>query len=442
MSVGGPVRALMRRLLGRADERRHVAADSGQWARVREVLADALERTPIERASFLATACRGEPELLAEVRSLLAAHDGTGPLDRAPEAMRERMERRLAPGAQVGPYRVLEHHGGGGMGVVYRAHDTRLDRTVALKFLPAHLSSDERAKQRFMLEAQAAAALDHPNICTVHEIAETDEGRLYITMPFYRGETLEARLVRCALPLPLAMDIALQAARGLSQAHERGIVHRDIKPGNLVVTDDGIVKILDFGIAKTAHAQLTSARMILGTAAYMSPEQAVGDAVDHRSDLWSLGVVLYEMITGRRPFAGDSVEALVAAILTAEPAPLTGGSRLALAAGQVIRTFLQKDPVMRFASAADAVGALEDALAGRDTSPPAGASELDVAGGGVAPTGERRQIVPAVVRLSGYASLVERLAPDGGRHAAGAPAGGRRRGRRPARGRGQRAEQR
>ena len=410
MSGGGRLGALIGRVLRRRGDR-DVAADAGQWARVREVLADALERPSMEREAFLAAACGGEPELLAEVRSLLAAHDGSGPLDRAPEALRQRMEQRLAPGAEVGPYRVLEHHGGGGMGVVYRAHDTRLDRTVALKFLPAHLSSDERAKQRFLLEAQSAAALDHPNICTIHEIAETDDGRLYITMPFYRGETLEARLVRGALPLPHAMDVAVQAARGLSQAHERGIVHRDIKPGNLVVTDDGIVKILDFGIAKTADAHLTSARMILGTAAYMSPEQAAGDVVDHRSDLWSLGVVLYEMISGRRPFSGDTVESLVAAILTAEPAPLTGGSRLSLAADHVLRTFLQKDPARRFATAADVVGALEDALAGRDPQPAPGALEPELPGGGVAPTGERRQIVVAVVRLTAYASLVEQLAP-------------------------------
>ena len=204
-----------------------------------------------------------------------------------------------AASSSTSRYRILGPVGIGGMGVVYRAVDTLLDRTVALKFLPPMLTPNPRAKARFLDEARAASALDHPNVCTIYEVGETAEGQLYIAMAYYEGETLKRRLERGPLEVAEALHIALQVARGLAKAHRHGIVHRDIKPANLMVTADGIVKILDFGIAKLPEQVL--ADPLLGTPAYMSPEQARGEEVDARSDVWSLGAVLYEMLAGRPP---------------------------------------------------------------------------------------------------------------------------------------------
>jgi len=184
------------------------------------------------------------------------------------------------------------------MGVVYLAKDTKLERTVALKFLPPRWMHDEGAKQRFVREAQAASATNHRNICIIHDIGQTDDGQLFIVMAYYDGQTLKQKLERGPLPIPEALEIATEVAEGLAKAHAQGVVHRDIKPGNLIVTDDG-VKILDFGLAKLADAalKLTVEGSTLGTVAYMSPEQARGEEADERSDIWALGVVLYEMLT-------------------------------------------------------------------------------------------------------------------------------------------------
>jgi serine/threonine protein kinase/Tol biopolymer transport system component len=232
---------------------------------------------------------------------------------------------RVRPGGMIGrtihQYTIREHLGGGGMGVVYKAEDTRLERTVALKFLPPELTRDPVAKARFLQEARAASALDHPNICTIHEVGETDDAQLFLAMTCYDGETLKRKIEHGPLPIGEAVDIAKQVGLGLAKAHRQGIVHRDIKPANLIVTTDGIVKILDFGLAKLAGAAgLTRAGFCLGTPAYMSPEQARGE-VDHRTDLWSLGVVLYEMVTGTAPFSGDSDQAIILSLLTEEPKP-------------------------------------------------------------------------------------------------------------------------
>ena len=208
------------------------------------------------------------------------------------------------------------------MGVLYRARDLRLDRTVALKFLPPGLSDDAQAKRRFLTEARAAAALDHANVCTVHEIGETEDGQLFIAMAYVEGESLRQLIERGPLPVRTAIGIACQIASGLERAHERGIVHRDVKPANVMVGVDGVVKLVDFGVAKLAGSTLTSAGATPGTAAYMSPEQARGEEVDHRTDLWSLGVVLYEMLAGVRPFAGDTDAALLRAITESAPARL------------------------------------------------------------------------------------------------------------------------
>jgi serine/threonine protein kinase/Tol biopolymer transport system component len=240
------------------------------------------------------------------------------PSGRAPGRMPE-----LAGARHLSQYRIGELLGGGGMGVVYRAEDLHLGRMVALKFLAADLAGDAAAKARFLQEARAASALDHPNICTVFEIGETGENQLYLAMPCYEGETLKARIGRGPLPINEALDYALQTAKGLARAHRQGIVHRDVKPANLMITSDGLVKILDFGVAKlSGEASLTRAGVAVGTAAYMAPEQVRGEEVDARADLWSLGVVLYEMVTGRRPFPGDNPEAVRHAVLTREPEPV------------------------------------------------------------------------------------------------------------------------
>ena len=226
-------------------------------------------------------------------------------------------------GQIVAHYRVLELLGGGGMGVVYKAEDLRLNRTVALKFLPPELTRDPEAKARFLQEARSASVLDHPNICTIHEVGETDDGRLYLAMPAYDGETLRKRIERGPLAIDEATDVAQQIARGLAKAHRHGIVHRDVKPANLMVTSDGVVKILDFGLAKLAgSAAITRTGSSVGTPAYMSPEQARGEEVDHRADLWSLGIVLYEMVAGRRPFRGEHEQAVLFSLLNERPRPL------------------------------------------------------------------------------------------------------------------------
>lgn len=267
-------------------------------------------------------------------------------------------------GRIVSHYRLLEKLGEGGMGTVYKAEDTKLKRIVALKFLSQQSTQDEGAKRRFLREAQAAAALDHPNICTVYEVGETDDGRLFLAMACYTGETLRERLSQGSLPLPDAVRIALEAAVGLTHAHAKGIVHRDIKPANLFLTADGRVKVLDFGLAKlTDGSMLTMNETIVGTAAYMSPEQAMGEGSDHRTDIWSLGVVLYEMVAGQIPFGGQYPQEQVYGIINEAPPPLTNfragvPPRLA----QVICKALTKSLAERYQTLADLATDLEMVL--------------------------------------------------------------------------------
>ena len=249
-------------------------------------------------------------------------------------------------GRTVSHYKVTRVLGAGGMGVVYEAVDTRLDRTIALKFLPPELTRDPVARARFVHEAKAAAALSHPNICTIHETDEF-EGQSFIAMECCEGETLKERIARGPLELNQAIGFAQQIALGLAKAHEREIVHRDIKPANIFITNDGLVKILDFGLAKLAHQTLlTKTGTTLGTAGYMSPEQARGEIADHRTDLWSLGVVLYEMVTGRRPFLADHEQAIIYAILNKDPDPVTEqGADVPPEVVLLIEKCLAKDPV-------------------------------------------------------------------------------------------------
>jgi serine/threonine protein kinase/Tfp pilus assembly protein PilF len=224
----------------------------------------------------------------------------------------------------AGKYRILEEIGRGGMGIVYKAEDIKLKRAVALKFLPHQWTSDVEARERFIHEARAASALDHPNICNIHEIEETEDGRMYIAMAFYEGESLREMIKREALKAGEAIDLAIQVAQGMAKAHEKGIVHRDIKPANIRITDDGVAKIVDFGLAKLAgQVKLTREGTTVGTVAYMSPEQARGEEVDKRTDIWSLGVVLYEMLAGRMPFKGDFEQTLIHSILKSEPEPIS-----------------------------------------------------------------------------------------------------------------------
>jgi len=285
----------------------------------------------------------------------------------------DRSESDFMIGRTVSHYRIVEKLGGGGMGVVYRAEDTHLGRDVALKFLPPELTRDREARDRFTLEARAASALDHANICTIHDIDETEDGQLFIAMAFYAGETLKARTAGGTLGIDEAVGIAGQIAAGLDRAHEGGIVHRDIKPANLMITERGEVKILDFGIAKLAgEVGLTRTGSTLGTLAYMSPEQVEGKGVGPLTDLWALGVVLYEMLTGSLPFSGKSESETVAAILAREPegpgviCPGIPGKLEAL-----VLDLLAKDPADRPASAgavADRLGAIaRPALSGPAT---------------------------------------------------------------------------
>ena len=230
-------------------------------------------------------------------------------------------------GSTISHYKILSELGRGGMGVVYKADDLKLKRTVALKFLRSNLIEDEEHKERFLREAQAAAALDHPNICTVYEIDEAD-GQTFLSMAYLEGETVKEKIKARPLKLQEALDIAIQTAQGLQAAHEKGIVHRDIKSANLMVTPQGSdkfnVKVMDFGLAQLAErSQLTKTTTILGTPAYMSPEQAQRLPTDRRTDIWSLGIVVYEMVSGRLPFEGERQEAILYAIGAEDPEPIT-----------------------------------------------------------------------------------------------------------------------
>ncbi|NIR49934.1 PEGA domain-containing protein [candidate division KSB1 bacterium] len=226
-------------------------------------------------------------------------------------------------GKTISHYRILEFLGGGGMGKVYKAEDIKLKRTVALKFLISEFTRDPQAKARFTHEAQAASALDHPRIGTIFEINETDDGHIYIAMAYYDGDTLKMRMDRRRIGIDEAVHLVTQVGSGLAKAHEKGIVHRDIKPANIIITDEGFVKIVDFGLAKLGGGtRITQTGTSMGTPAYMSPEQVKGLDVDHRTDIWALGVILYELLTGQLPFKGDNQMSLLYNIANEEPPPI------------------------------------------------------------------------------------------------------------------------
>lgn len=292
----------------------------------------------------------------------------------------------LMPGTKLGPYEILAPLGSGGMGEVYRANDTRLDRTVAIKVLPAHLSSDAALKQRLEREARAVSKLSHPHICTLHDIGHQD-GIDFLVMEYLEGETLEQRLLKGPVPPEQTLRYAAQVADGLAKAHKLGITHRDLKPANIMLTKSG-AKLMDFGLAKESgpaplaealtemtmeQAKLTSAGMIVGTFQYMAPEQLEGKEADARTDIFALGEVIYEMATGKPAFGGKSRASLIAAILTAEPPPITQLQPVALE--RVVNKCLAKDPDERWQSASDLASELKWIASGSSTAIPAAAAQ-------------------------------------------------------------------
>jgi len=338
--------------------------EADRWDQLALLFEEARTLPSTQRSSFLDEACGDDEALRAQLESLLAAGSEAQTYFKtlagdvfAPAPVENTGD---LPPRHIAHYEVLEKLGSGGMGVVYKARDTRLDRFVALKFLPPAFSADAEAKQRFIVEAKAASALDHVNICTIHEIGETADEQLFIAMAHYEGETLKKKIERGPLPVEEALNYATQIARGLEKAHARGIVHRDIKPANVIVTDDGVVKILDFGLAKMAHMHLTKTGMTMGTVAYMSPEQTRGVTVDHRTDVWSLGVVLYEMLTAEQPFRGEFDQVIIYSLMNEDPLPLTEINPEAPPDLEpLVALCLKKKRNLRYAAMADLLADLE-----------------------------------------------------------------------------------
>jgi len=350
-----------------------IKAEHEQWSEVGALLVSALDLPDGERSAFLDEACRSRPDLRAAVDEMIDAYEksatyfgklGVGLLP-VPEDDDGLYEPNEPPdpygliGQRIGRYEITALLGGGGMGVVYRAEDTQLGRTVALKFLPPHLGFDEASKARFLQEAQAASALDHPNICTIYEVGETPDARLFIAMACYDGETLKQRVSRGAMAVDEILDLAIQIGQALVKSHAQGIVHRDVKPANVMITEDGLAKLLDFGLAKLAGgAHITRTGATIGTAAYMSPEQARGEMVDHRTDIWALGVMLYEMLARRRPFEGSYGPAVIYSVLNEDPTPIMRDG-LPLQLGQAVEKALAKLPENRYQHASELVADLE-----------------------------------------------------------------------------------
>jgi serine/threonine protein kinase len=309
-----------------------------RWQRVKEIFQEALERAPGERSAFLAGECGGDEALRREVESLIASHEKDGSFIDSPafEVAADMLtsDHELT-GQNIGHYEILSTLGKGGMGEVYLARDTKLDRKVALKFLPGDFAQDQDRLRRLEQEARATSALNHPNILTIFEIGEAD-GRHYIATEFIEGETLGQRIAVGPLKLGETLNISEQITSALSAAHGAGIVHRDVKPENIMIRSDGIVKVLDFGLAKLAETYpnrsspddstralvKTGTGVVMGTVAYMSPEQARGLPLDARTDIWSLGVVIYQMLTGSVPFPGATSSDTLVSILEREPRSL------------------------------------------------------------------------------------------------------------------------
>ena len=352
---------------------------SDRWEQINRLYYAALEVDPRERTSFLSEACDTDTELRREVESLLATHahaDGfleKPAVEEVVKALKEEPPSLL--GRRLGHYQILGVLGQGGMGVVYKARDTQLGRYVAIKVLPSHLVSDAERKKRFVQEAKAASALNHPSIVTIHEIA-SDNGASFIVMEHVVGRTLDELIPRKGMRLKEALAVAIQIAEALAVAHAVGIIHRDLKPTNIMVAENGQVKVLDFGVAKlvdrkgrseadetcsTATDPKTEEGVILGTVSYMSPEQAEGKKIDARSDIFSFGCVLYEMCTGRKAFQRDSRMSTLAAVLREEPILANQIAKdLPLELARIITRCLKKDPRRRFQHVGDVQVELEE----------------------------------------------------------------------------------
>lgn len=331
-----------------------------RWQQINHLFHLALQHEPGRRRAFVANACSGDETLRKEIESLISAHEQPGDFIEKPatDIAADLFAGTFAvplPGLTLGPYRVASFVGAGGMGEVYLADDTRLDRKVALKFLPSRFTVNPERVRRFEQEARAASALNHPNIITIHDIGQW-QGCDYIATEFIDGKTLRELITGGAISVEEVVDVAIQLASALSAAHEAGIVHRDIKPENIMVRRDGIVKVLDFGLAKLASEQWeavsvestgsildTNPGMIMGTAHYMAPEQALGDDVDSRTDIWSLSAVIYEMLTGRPPFTGDTPHQVIVSILENDPLTLPQGGLVSPRFERIIVKGLSKD---------------------------------------------------------------------------------------------------
>ncbi len=382
--------------------------DSTRWKQIESLVQSAL-RFPAEQCDeFVRQACAGDELLEREVRSLLKSQKEAGSFLEVPamemaakeNPFQDLIATQVAAKTQLGlagqtisHYKILEMLGAGGMGVVYKAFDTKLNRTVALKFLSPHLRHQEELKQRLTEEARSASALDHPNIVVIHEIGESPDGDLFIAMAYQEGATLRER-IDAGLELPDALQIARQIASGLAKAHEHGIFHRDIKPSNIIVAKDGTARIIDFGLAKSIDATVTTDGSTKGTPLYMSPEQASGKGTDFRTDLWSLGVVLYEMLDGTPPFCGDSQLSVMRAIVQDKPAKLRDTHPgLPAEVEAIVSRALEKDPAKRYQSASDMAGDLSAVLTASGPLPSARLTPLN----GI--TKKWKVIVPAVAAL-------------------------------------------
>ena len=351
-----------------------------KWCEIKEVFYAALRRPPEEREQFLNEACRDDNYLRCEVESMLSSSEAAGSFMQNPavgevaEAIAEN-KKKLRVNEILSHYKILKLLGEGGMGEVYLAQDTRLERKVALKILPAAFVQDAERMRRFVREAKAASALNHPNILTIYETGETDNTN-YISSEYVEGETLSERLRREPLSLKTALNIAMQIASALQAAHGAGIVRRDIKPDNVMIRPDGFVKLLDFGIAKltekkpelidaeaaTAIKTNTTPGMIIGTANYMSPEQARGQKVDARSDIFSFGLVLYKMLSGKRAFEGENAMDVISSILQKEPVPLNRlKPEVPHEIERIVGKALRKDYEERYQTAKDLLIDLKDA---------------------------------------------------------------------------------
>jgi len=351
-----------------------------RWQEINQLYQAALDLEASQRSAFLDRACAGDEELRREVESLLASHEQASKFIEAPAlevAAKEiaKKQTRSMIGSMIGSYKIVALLGAGGMGEVYKAKDTRLGREVAVKILPSVFSTDADRLRRFEQEARAAGKLNHPNVLAIYDFGIHD-GSPYMVSELLEGETLRDRMKGTALPPRKAIEYALQIARGLAAAHEKGIVHRDLKPENLFITKDGRIKILDFGLAKlrpkfsaaadTAESTRTletASGIVMGTAGYMSPEQVRGEETDHRSDLFSFGTILYEMLSGQRPFQGKSAVETMNAILKEEPPELSEKDlNIPLALEHLMRRCLEKTPEQRFQAASDLAFGLEELL--------------------------------------------------------------------------------